>query len=215
MTAPSMSRGVGVQHRQVIPGRCSSAAGFFRKAYPAQRLHRSAAAQRHRGTRYLIVNLPHWQVALMSLHHHVLIPCDCLTSGRTLVTAKASSTSKVIKAKEPAPQAENATLALTEEEPAETPGRVDSGILEGGVTVALLDKDKDVEETGISSPEDYWTPIRPPPGKGEYTDQYGTLSPVPQHDGTDCLKTDDTLWTHAEHFKVTTTVFDASVQTFC
>ena len=149
------------------------------------------------------------------LHHHVLIPCDCLTSGRTLVTAKASSTSKVTKAKEPAPQAENPTLALTEEEPAETPGRVDSGILEGGVTVALLDKDKDVEETGISSPEDYWTPIRPPPGKGEYTDQYGTLSPVPQHDGTDCLKTDDTLWTHAEHFKVTTTVFDASVQTFC
>jgi len=120
------------------------------------------------------------------------------------VSAKASSASKVTKAKEPSPQAENPTLAATAEEPAETPGRVDSGILEGGVSVALLDKAKDVEETGISSPEDYWTPLRPPPSKGEYKDQYGTLSPVPQHDGTECLKTDDTLWTHAEHFKVCT-----------
>ncbi len=120
------------------------------------------------------------------------------------MSAKASSASKVTKAKEPSPQAENPTLAATAEEPAETPGRVDSGILEGGVSVALLDKAKDVEETGISSPEDYWTPLRPPPSKGEYKDQYGTLSPVPQHDGTECLKTDDTLWTHAEHFKVCT-----------
>jgi len=122
------------------------------------------------------------------------------------VSAKASSTSKVTKAKEPSPQAENPTLAATAEEPAETPGRVDSGILEGGVSVALLDKAKDVEETGISSPEDYWTPLRPPPSKGEYKDQYGALSPVPQHDGTECLKTDDTLWTHAEHFKVCTCI---------
>jgi len=125
-----------------------------------------------------------------------------LTTGRNVVSAKASSTSKSTKAKEPSPQAENPTLAATAEEPAETPGRVDSGILEGGVSVALLDKEKDVEETGISSPEDFWTPLRPPPSKGEYKDQYGTLSPVPQHDGTECLKTDDTLWTHAEHFKV-------------
>lgn len=93
-------------------------------------------------------------------------------------------------------------MAQTESEPEVTPGRVDSGILEGGVSVALLDKAKDVEETGISSPEDFWTPLRPPPSKGEYKDQYGKLSPVPEHDGTECLKTDDTLWTHAEHFKV-------------
>lgn len=93
-------------------------------------------------------------------------------------------------------------MAQTESEPETTPGRVDSGILEGGVSVALLDRAKDVEETGISSPEDYWTPLRPPPSKGEYKDQYGSLSPVPQHDGTECLKTDDTLWSHADHFKV-------------
>ncbi|DBB05355.1 TPA: hypothetical protein ACH3X3_010575 [Trebouxia sp. C0006] len=168
MTAPSMSSFVGTQHRHLIPGRCSNAAGLFRKSLSAQTSQRSIA-QRHK--------------------------------GRNVVSAKASSTSKVTKAKEPSPQAENPTLAATAEEPAETPGRVDSGILEGGVSVALLDKAKDVEETGISSPEDYWTPLRPPPSTGEYKDQYGALSPVPQHDGTECLKTDDTLWTHAEHFK--------------
>lgn len=131
-----------------------------------------------------------------------MIPCDCFRTGRIVAAAQASSTSKVTKAKKPAPQADNPTLAQTESEPEVTPGRVDSGILEGGVSVALLDKEKDVEETGISSPEDFWTPLRPPPSKGEYKDQYGKLSPVPEHEGTECLKTDDTLWTHAEHFKV-------------
>lgn len=139
---------------------------------------------------------------LLRLNHQVLIPCDCFHTGRIVAAAQASSTSKVTKAKKPAPQADNPTLAQTESEPEVTPGRVDSGILEGGVSVALLDKEKDVEETGISSPEDFWTPLRPPPSKGEYKDQYGKLSPVPEHEGTDCLKTDDTLWTHAEHFKV-------------
>ena len=139
---------------------------------------------------------------LRRLYHHVLIPCDCFHTGRIVAAAQASSTSKVTRAKKPAPQADNPTLAQTESEPEVTPGRVDSGILEGGVSVALLDKKKDVEETGISSPEDFWTPLRPPPSKGEYKDQYGKLNPVPEHDGTDCLKTDDTLWSHAEHFKV-------------
>lgn len=139
---------------------------------------------------------------MFSLYHQVSIPCDCTHTGRIVAAAQASSTSKVTKAKKPAPQADNPTLAQTESEPEVTPGRVDSGILEGGVSVALLDKKKDVEETGISSPEDFWTPLRPPPSKGEFKDQYGKLSPVPEHEGTECLKTDDTLWTHAEHFKV-------------
>ena len=113
-----------------------------------------------------------------------------------------SSTNKTTKAKTPGPQAENPTLALTAEEPTESPGLVESGILEGGVSVELLDRERDVKETGIRSPEDFWTPLKPSPSQGEYRDQYGKISPVPQHDGTDCLKTDDTLWTHVEHFKV-------------
>ena len=34
-----------------------------------------------------------------------------------------------------------------------------------------------------------------------FIEQYGLLSPIPDHDGTDCLKWDPSLWSHAEHFK--------------
>ena len=197
-----MSGSIRAQHGHVLLGRRSNTVRNFRKAYPGQRLHRSAAAQRHNGAASVRFGFLPDKLALMFCIIKVLIPCDCFHSERTVVAAQASSTSKTTKAKKPAPQAENPTLAQTESEPEVTPGRVDSGILEGGVSVALLDKAKDVEETGISSPEDFWTPLRPPPSKGEYKDQYGKLSPVPQHDGTECLKTDDTLWSHAEHFKV-------------
>lgn len=137
-------------------------------------------------------------------------PCDpsgfditTHVAGRP-VAAQAKSASKAPTPKgEPAPPAENPTLAQTTKAPKQSPGRVDSGILEGGVSVALLDKKKDVEETGISTPEEFWTPLRPSPSNGaEFKDPYGELKPVPQHDGTECLKTDDSLWSHAEHFKV-------------
>ena len=138
-------------------------------------------------------------------------PCDGPSGSDTTsnvagrpVAAQAKSASKAPTPKsEPAPQAENPTLAQTTKAPKQSPGRVDSGILEGGVSVALLDKKKDVEETGISTPEEFWTPLRPSPSNGaEFKDQYGKLKAVPQHDGTECLKTDDSLWSHAEHFKV-------------
>lgn len=35
-----------------------------------------------------------------------------------------------------------------------------------------------------------------------FVEQYGPIQPVPQHDGTECLKWDDSLWSHADHFKV-------------
>ncbi len=38
---------------------------------------------------------------------------------------------------------------------------------------------------------------------GEFVETPGKLSPVPEHDGTDCLKWDESLWSHADHFKVT------------
>lgn len=36
----------------------------------------------------------------------------------------------------------------------------------------------------------------------EFVDEYGAITPVPAHDGTECFKFDDTLWTKADHFKV-------------
>ena len=35
-----------------------------------------------------------------------------------------------------------------------------------------------------------------------FVEQYGLVSPIPDHDGTDCLKWDPSLWSHADHFKV-------------
>jgi 1,4-alpha-glucan branching enzyme len=50
-------------------------------------------------------------------------------------------------------------------------------------------------------PEDYWSPaLDVPPGYG-YHDEYGRITPMPNHDGTECFKWDNTLWSHAEHFK--------------
>jgi 1,4-alpha-glucan branching enzyme len=50
-------------------------------------------------------------------------------------------------------------------------------------------------------PEDYWSPaIDVPPGYA-YQDEPARITPMPAHDGTECLRWDDTLWGSAEHFK--------------
>jgi len=54
---------------------------------------------------------------------------------------------------------------------------------------------------GTDSPEDFWSPVTGPIGAGS-VDDYGPIQPVPDHDGTECLKWDDSLWSHADHFKV-------------
>lgn len=54
-----------------------------------------------------------------------------------------------------------------------------------------------------AGPADVWTPAAAPI-QGGFVEQYGTLGPVPDHDGTHVFKWDDTLWGHEEHFKVCT-----------
>ena len=43
---------------------------------------------------------------------------------------------------------------------------------------------------------------RAPPWQQAFDEQYGLISPIPDHDGTECLKWDPSLWSHADHFKV-------------
>ena len=51
-------------------------------------------------------------------------------------------------------------------------------------------------------PEDFWCPeVAPVPG-GLIENPLPAMSPPAEHDGTMCLKWDDTLWSHADHFKV-------------
>ena len=54
---------------------------------------------------------------------------------------------------------------------------------------------------GHLTPEEYWSPEQQAV-EGGYADPYGPISPLPEHDGTECLKWDDSLWSHAEHFRV-------------
>ena len=48
--------------------------------------------------------------------------------------------------------------------------------------------------------EDYWSPQCPP--SPPFKDDYGAIVPLPNHDGTDCLKWDESLRSHTDHFKV-------------
>eukprot|EP00882_Tetradesmus_deserticola_P024958 GHRQ01027340.1.p1 GENE.GHRQ01027340.1~~GHRQ01027340.1.p1 ORF type:complete len:184 (-),score=34.00 GHRQ01027340.1:159-710(-) len=57
-------------------------------------------------------------------------------------------------------------------------------------------------DTRNLEPQDYWSPTIDVPAGYVYEDEYGAISPIPGHDGTECLKWDDTLWSHADHFRV-------------
>ena len=81
---------------------------------------------------------------------------------------------------------------------------------EEGVDVAELEKRLEKGEEAESAQtldaadnaEDFWSPVAAPIPSSGTVDDYGALQPVPAHDGTECLKWDDSLWSHADHFKV-------------
>uniref|UniRef100_A0A1D2AGY8 1,4-alpha-glucan branching enzyme n=1 Tax=Auxenochlorella protothecoides TaxID=3075 RepID=A0A1D2AGY8_AUXPR len=50
-------------------------------------------------------------------------------------------------------------------------------------------------------PEDFWSPVKHVPDGVAFQEVPGQISPVPDHDGTECLKWDPSLWSHADHFK--------------
>lgn len=56
-------------------------------------------------------------------------------------------------------------------------------------------------------PEDFWTPALEGVPDQEYVDEYGAISPIPGHDGTDCLRWDNTLWAKADHFRYRWNIF--------
>lgn len=55
--------------------------------------------------------------------------------------------------------------------------------------------------------EDLWSPIQQPSPGGEFVEEHGLMSPVPEHDGTACLQWDDSLWSHADHFRYRWNIF--------
>lgn len=51
-------------------------------------------------------------------------------------------------------------------------------------------------------PEDFWSPSIEVPAGYAYVDEYGKISQIPGHDGTECFKWDNTLWAKQDHFRV-------------
>jgi hypothetical protein len=72
----------------------------------------------------------------------------------------------------------------------------------GKVEAQLEILDPSTLAVGSLNPEDFWSPLADVPGDHEFIEEYGTPSPVPNHDGTECFKWDNTMESAREHFKV-------------
>lgn len=55
--------------------------------------------------------------------------------------------------------------------------------------------------------EDLWAPLVRAPQDGALVDTKGDIFPMPSHDGTECLQWDQTLWSHANHFRYRWSVY--------
>jgi 1,4-alpha-glucan branching enzyme len=71
-----------------------------------------------------------------------------------------------------------------------------------GIPVPAMGSKKRLQGS-FSTPEDFWSPsiVLPSGYDSEYVEQYGEISPIPSHNGTECFKWDDYLWDSADHFK--------------
>ncbi len=69
--------------------------------------------------------------------------------------------------------------------------------VESGAAIAL-----DLIDAEGVMPEDFWSPAVHVPDGHEFVEEYGAPSQIPNHDGTECFKWDNTMWSAADHFKV-------------
>lgn len=75
-------------------------------------------------------------------------------------------------------------------------------VLAAGITVPDAGTHVPSLAEGDLKPEDFWCPeVAPVPG-GLDEDPLPRMKPPADHDGTVCLKWDETLWSHADHFRV-------------
>ncbi|KDD75589.1 hypothetical protein H632_c603p0, partial [Helicosporidium sp. ATCC 50920] len=66
---------------------------------------------------------------------------------------------------------------------------------------------KPVAKKPVQTAEDAWTPLVPASSSHGAPDPKGSVPPIPEHDGTEVLQWDPTLWSHAEHFRYRWNVF--------
>ena len=71
----------------------------------------------------------------------------------------------------------------------------------GGAPAAAAPAAASTTAVATSDPVDAWCPLQELPAGHALQERYGPISGIPEHDGTDCLKWDPSLWSHADHFK--------------
>lgn len=97
-------------------------------------------------------------------------------------------------------QQENELLRRTIEAADSSVEQLEQELKQSGVAVPSAGK-WEASDTGVG-PSAQWSPARAPCDGGILDEsKLPPMSTVPDHDGTECLKWDDTLWSHAEHFK--------------
>lgn len=62
--------------------------------------------------------------------------------------------------------------------------------------------DATLTDAPTAAAEEFWSPALQVPDGVPFQEEYGQLSPIPSHDGTECFKWDNTLWSAADHFRV-------------
>ncbi|MEW5313430.1 MAG: hypothetical protein WDW38_004999 [Sanguina aurantia] len=95
---------------------------------------------------------------------------------------------------------ENELLKQTIADTQSSIAELEAGLRKAGVDVPAL-ANAHAALALTMNPEDYWSPSVQPSRAGALVEQYGAISNIPDHDGTDCFKWDDSLQSASAHFK--------------
>mmetsp|Transcript_10988 Transcript_10988/g.19036 ORF Transcript_10988/g.19036 Transcript_10988/m.19036 type:complete len:859 (+) Transcript_10988:107-2683(+) len=141
------------------------------------------------------------QVTTTNKHVHRSAPAFAISRpvGPTL------RMSRVVRAADTEPlealRQENELLRTTIDEAREAIADLEGGLVAEGVPVPQIPEAHASSSSSAIVPEDYWSPTVEVPEGTAYVETYGTVSPVPNHDGTQSFKWDNMLWSAEGHFR--------------
>ena len=128
----------------------------------------------------------------------------CLTCIVVGATGKGNSSSSPLEVLRQENELLKKTIKEAEGEVEELTNELEAS---GGVDAVLQAQAAGAVAQAVETPEDAWSPLQDPAPGGKLVEEYGLVSPVPDHDGTACLQWDSSLWSHADHFRYRWNIF--------